>query len=428
MFNGIAIRLRWITWRALAASFVCATALAFAGPARAQDIFSDGFEDGTPCTWSAVETPELCFDGIDNDCDGAIDLVDPECADTLCEPCATGDDCLGPTDLCLELDDGLYCGKDCSADNPYGTPANQCPAGYSCYDPGGMYPTQCVPVTNACLCDGTNLALRLACTISVPGATCDGERSCTVSGWSECVVPDEEGELCADGIDNDCDGAIDCDDAGCDGTPPCLLDGEPCTASGDCVSGHCQNGFCCASGDCCAASDDCPPAYTLPPTCTSPASCQGYRYEGACIANTCFVTPVADDTGCGPTTLADDCGLYVDEFCDGTEDQTAPVCLTSCQYDIQCDPIAACQSEVCVALSSNGEACWSSWDCASNHCVDGVCCDSACDGLCMGCTSTLTGGSDGTCGFIPAGLDPDAECGENCCDGTGMCDTSGACP
>jgi hypothetical protein len=50
-----------------------------------------------------------------------------------------------------------------------------------------------------------------------------------------------------------------------------------------------------------------------------------------------------------------------------------------------------------------------------------VCCDSACDGTCMGCTSTLTGGSDGTCGFIPAGLDPDAECGMSACNGTGAC-------
>lgn len=421
MFSPNAPRLRWIEGRALVCGLVWAAALAAAGPARAQSLFSDGFEVGTPCTWSVVETRELCFDGIDQDCDGAIDLVDPECAETLCEPCATGDDCLGPTDLCLELDDGLYCGKDCSADNPYGTPATQCPAGYSCYDPGGMYPTQCVPNTNACLCDGTNLALRLACTISVPGWTCEGERSCTVSGWSACVVPEELDLECKDGIDNDCDGSIDCLDTGCEGAAPCLSDGEPCSGSFDCESDHCQNGFCCVSGDCCAASDDCPGAYSLPSTCTSPASCQGFRYEAACMANTCSTNPVADDTDCGPTTLADDCGLYIDVFCDGSEDQTAPVCLTSCQYNSQCDAIAICAENVCVAKLSNGEACWSSWECVSNYCVDGVCCNSACDGTCMGCTADHTGGSDGTCGFIPAGLDPDGECGMTACNGAGAC-------
>lgn len=186
--------------------------LAAAGTAHAQIIFSDSFEDGTACNWSTVETRELCFDGIDQDCDGAIDLVDPECAETLCEPCLTSDDCLAPSDLCLELDDGFYCGQDCSADNPYGTPASECPTGYSCYDPGGMLDSQCLPNTNACLCDGTNLELRLACEISVLGWTCEGERACTIAGWSDCVVPDELDVDCKDGIDNDCDGTVDEED------------------------------------------------------------------------------------------------------------------------------------------------------------------------------------------------------------------------
>lgn len=398
-----------------------AAAGVFARTGSAQVIFSDGFEIGNPCGWSSVNTRELCFDGIDQDCDGAVDLDDPECAETLCESCESNDDCLAPSDICLILDDGLFCGQDCSGDNPYGTPVSECPNGYSCYDPGGGLASQCVPNTNACLCDGTNLSLRLACTITMGETTCEGERMCTVSGWSDCILQDEQGELCANGIDDDCDGSVDCDDVGCQGSWPCFYDGQSCSASDECLSSHCQNGFCCDSGDCCSEPGDCPGPYAPPPTCFSTATCQGFRYDATCSSSMCGTAPIPDDSACGPSTLAKTCGYYADVYCDGTSDQTEPTCLTICLYSSQCDPTAVCDSNVCVPKLANGEVCMTGFDCASSFCVDGVCCNSSCDGLCMSCMGSSTGGADGTCEPIASGTDPDDECEMGACDGFGGC-------
>ncbi|MFO0556266.1 MAG: serine/threonine-protein kinase [Polyangiaceae bacterium] len=62
--------------------------------------------------------------------------------------------------------------------------------------------------------------------------------------------------------------------------------------------------------------------------------------------------------------------------------------------------------------------------CASGHCVDGVCCDLPCDGVCEACTPSkkATGGGPGGCGYVTAGEDPARECGAGrACNGLGAC-------
>lgn len=49
-----------------------------------------------------------------------------------------------------------------------------------------------------------------------------------------------------------------------------------------------------------------------------------------------------------------------------------------------------------------GSSCEASSECQSEHCVDGVCCESACDGACTAC------GGDGKCDVMP---EDDPECG-----------------
>ena len=74
-----------------------------------------------------------------------------------------------------------------------------------------------------------------------------------------------------------------------------------------------------------------------------------------------------------------------------------------------------------------GQACQAGADCASGFCADGVCCKSACNGICQTCAAA---GNVGTC--IPADVatDPRNDCadqGAPSCGTDGFCDGTGAC-
>ncbi len=68
--------------------------------------------------------------------------------------------------------------------------------------------------------------------------------------------------------------------------------------------------------------------------------------------------------------------------------------------------------QVDMGVIPNGTPCAHDSDCTSatesGHCADGVCCDSACTGVCESCNLT---GTVGTCTAIAANTDPDGECG-----------------
>lgn len=65
---------------------------------------------------------------------------------------------------------------------------------------------------------------------------------------------------------------------------------------------------------------------------------------------------------------------------------------------------ALVESEACLPATVNGRtclpqgyACEADSDCATNHCADGVCCETACDAPCHACLGSLTGRPHGTC-------------------------------
>ena len=65
----------------------------------------------------------------------------------------------------------------------------------------------------------------------------------------------------------------------------------------------------------------------------------------------------------------------------------------------------------------DGTPCIGGGSCFSSLCVDGVCCDTVCNSECMRCSGPPTWlGSNGTCGAINAGSDPDSECDAVYCD------------
>jgi len=73
----------------------------------------------------------------------------------------------------------------------------------------------------------------------------------------------------------------------------------------------------------------------------------------------------------------------------------------SCAVTQACDGSGNCKAK-------NGTACSSASICASGSCVDGVCCESACDGACVSCNQT---GRAGKCTAYTIGSDPESECG-----------------
>jgi len=79
------------------------------------------------------------------------------------------------------------------------------------------------------------------------------------------------------------------------------------------------------------------------------------------------------------------------------------------------------------AASRNGVPCTGADQCSSGYCVDGVCCDQPCGGVCSTCTAP---GSFGICVAAATGTDPRDECdnqGAASCGTSGKCNGAGAC-
>ena len=112
-------------------------------------------------------------------------------------------------------------------------------------------------------------------------------------------------------------------------------------------------------------------------------------------------------------------------------------CSTSCGSDSDCTSNYFCQYwtaplNSCQPRKANGKTCsnFSNTECASGYCVDGVCCDKACNGACEGCSNALTGKTNGTCSFIPNGQASGSDCSTqnaSTCGQTGVCDGMCAC-
>jgi MYXO-CTERM domain-containing protein len=122
---------------------------------------------------------------------------------------------------------------------------------------------------------------------------------------------------------------------------------------------------------------------------------------------------------------------------------SAGACVAKCAHDSDCAIGSYCSaSGKCQVAVSDGAACSQTAGnacleagcrvCSSGHCTDGVCCASACDGVCQACSAALTGAADGTCAPIPADQDPQSECAADpgypsSCQSDGACDGAGAC-
>lgn len=214
----------------------------------------------------------------------------------------------------------------------------------------------------------------IACTGMYTNMFCDEEGGCVA---------------CDDVIPNGRETDVDC---GGDKCSPCAA-GKMCKVGPDCTSGVCTSGICQA-------------------TCSDKEK-NGQETDVDCGGGTC--SPCAGKKAC----MSDnDCESKV---CVGNVCQ-APSCTDMVQNGTETDLNCGAPSP-CLPCGK-GKKCSTSANCRpSLTCVEGICCDTACSGICESCTLA---GSVGTCSNIPAGHD---DCVETTCQcsSTNTCDGSGAC-
>jgi len=153
--------------------------------------------------------------------------------DTTCVPCVTDANCPTPGDLCLDLDGGRYCGRDCSDGNAHGTAEGVCEAGFTCADLGADV-QQCVPDSGSCTCLADDDGAIRTCSEDNDFGRCFGTELCAAgSGWEGCTAREPAAEIC-NGQDDDCNGQA---DEGLTHDPPTCSTTNPfgtCTASYTC--------------------------------------------------------------------------------------------------------------------------------------------------------------------------------------------------
>ena len=368
---------------------------------------------------------------IDADClPGQFCNRDPAGGDPTCRTTrGNGRECTADSEctsgVCTE---GVCCNARCPG---------QCE---SCRNPGSVglcSPTTGAPISprTACTnfgttcggaCDGTNrtectypntmtVCSAASCTagVATSAAFCDGRGACGTPRRTECNPFICGATACLTGCttDADCASGFFCNAGTCAARIPA---GRACRTTAECTSGFCVDGVCCntACNGQCEACDNpdslgmCSPVRGMPHG--GRRACGG---DGAC-AGTCdgtlrtACTFPNDQTQCGMPSCASgretqaatcdgrgtcspartrDCGLFA----------CGPAaCRTTCDTDVECVDGAFCREGMCVGRLPNGMSCTTANQCLSGNCVDGVCCNTACNGQCEACDST---GSAGTC-------------------------------
>lgn len=339
-----------------------------------------------------------CSDGIDNDCDGLIDLNDPDCKQCVAD-------------------------ADCNENNP--CVFSKCLAG-SCQKTLYANGTNC---SDGIYCNGLETCQNGKCTPG-PKVLCDDGNQCTTDTCDEaqkkCVfiavpVKGKEGlpgsAECLDGQDNDCDGLTDLQDPDCQGCKndlecaganpdPCInyictaqmvcknspksegascdigqasfCNGEKTCKSGACVQGtprNCDDGNICTIDSCNEILRQCVHTLQMGCGCTSAADCDD---KNSCTADSC------ENGYCKNISLAVGSSCDDKQFCTVNDKCALVGTVLSCLGTLRdCSPYAdACNASICDESldickkipKADGTSCDDGqWCTIGDYCVNGYC-------------------------------------------------------
>ncbi len=316
---------------------------------------------GYQCVQDNLPVPEICGNGLDDDCDG---VVDNGCAPTVCTP--------GATRAC-------YAGASGCVDNGNGT-------------------FTCLGTANGCV---DNHNGTFTCTSAAPAICRLGTETCSAAGdWGPCTGEVHPGPEVCNGKDDNCNGATD--------------EGQTCYLGYSCVNGVCLPGTCgvevniCPMGFTCQPSGQCQPVNCPSAPCATPGQvcvsgscqdpCQGVTCGpgsacsgGLCTGGACY------SIGC-PTGQICTSGACVADPCAGLSCPTgtfcrAGDCVRSCVY-VQCPKGQICNRDGFCETPACNPPCAAGQVCSSGSCVpDPACASVPCGGgqVCQG----------GVCGDAP---------------------------
>ena len=321
------------------------------------------------------------------DCDDGVDCTFDDCVAGSCENAPRDSMCADPENPCLDAV--------CDATDGCTTAPNvaTCDDGNVCNGPEQCEAGACVnqrmprcPAPLTCETDGT-------CT-GCTGGDCPGTQVC-VDGTCECgEVPFQAMETaCSDGIDNDCDGMIDCEDPGCIGRNLEVCDmsttDEDCDGSFDegCIETNCTNGV----------DDDVDGVIDCDDDDCTGRSCMRSGTGGTCSA----ITP-----GCCRVSRPEGCGVTEDWNCDGV---TMSACMDGSVGDGSPeasfdggdggfgDTMDECMMMTEICNNDVDDNCNGLVDCQEPSDCEGMPCNGG-TGTCMG-AACIPNGGDGSTGL-----------------------------
>jgi len=172
------------------------------------------------------------------------------------------DVCDEATDVCDHLADDLACadGLFCNGVETCNVMLG-CQAGVAvvCSDGASCTTDACNEITDSCdnipndaLCNDGNVCTLDSCSAggcsNQPITPCCGDGLCSTAEnrcgcQQDCGAPPLVEGNCGDGVDDDCDGLIDCDDPDCGSSALCAVcrpDGETCSSDAQCCRGRCR--------------------------------------------------------------------------------------------------------------------------------------------------------------------------------------------